>query len=60
LPEPKAFSCFMPMVSATRSAVEKPKPSEMLPVGFSTTETFKSTWSLTPGISAVSIFTPVK
>ncbi len=46
--------------SASFSALEKPAPSCRLPVGFSTTLMFRSTWSGAPGTSLVSTFTSLK
>ena len=42
---PKMFSCLTDAVSESLSAVEKPAPSERLPVGFSLIAIVQSTWS---------------
>ena len=46
---PNTFSCLIENDRASFSALEKPAPSCRLPVGFSTTLMFRSTWSGAPG-----------
>ena len=42
------------------SELEKPAPAMMLPVGFSVTLTFMSTWSVVPATAGVSTLTSEK
>ena len=57
---PNTLSCLIDAVSESLSAVEKPAPSERLPVGFSLTVMVRSTWSSVPGTSLVSTLTSLK
>ncbi len=54
------FSCLIDPVSESLSALEKPAPTEIAPVGYSLMVIVRSTWSWVPGTSELSMLTSLK